>query len=97
MMMVKSANDMAVVLAEGVGGSIEGFSGEMNQTAQRLGMTQTTYVNPNGLPAEGQVTSARDLAILARADPPRPAGIRIFHAHPLDPLRPQGHAAISTS
>jgi D-alanyl-D-alanine carboxypeptidase len=39
----------------------------MNQTAQRLGMTQTSYVNPNGLPAEGQVTSARDLAILARA------------------------------
>jgi D-alanyl-D-alanine carboxypeptidase len=39
----------------------------MNQTAQRLGMTQTSYVNPNGLPAEGQITSARDLAILARA------------------------------
>ena len=67
MMMVKSANDMAVVLAEGVGGSIDGFSALMNQTAQRLGMTQTSYVNPNGLPAEGQVTSARDLAILARA------------------------------
>jgi D-alanyl-D-alanine carboxypeptidase len=67
MMMVKSANDMAVVLAEGVGGSIDGFSAQMNQTAQRLGMTQTSYVNPNGLPAEGQVTSARDLAILARA------------------------------
>ena len=67
MMMVKSANDMAVVLAEGVGGSIDGFSEEMNKTAQRLGMTQTHYVNPNGLPADGQVTSARDLAILARA------------------------------
>ena len=67
MMMVKSANDMAVVLAEGVGGSIDGFSAQMNQTAQRLGMTQTSYVNPNGLPADGQVTSARDLAILARA------------------------------
>ena len=39
----------------------------MNQTAQRLGMTQTSYVNPNGLPADGQITSARDLAILARA------------------------------
>ncbi|MBI5318594.1 D-alanyl-D-alanine carboxypeptidase family protein [Bradyrhizobium sp.] len=67
MMMVKSANDMAVVLAEGVGGSVDGFSAMMNQTAQRLGMTQSTYVNPNGLPADGQVTSARDLAILARA------------------------------
>jgi D-alanyl-D-alanine carboxypeptidase len=67
MMMVKSANDMAVVIAEGVGGSIDGFSAQMNQTAQRLGMTQTSYVNPNGLPADGQITSARDLAILARA------------------------------
>ena len=67
MMMVKSANDMAVVLAEGVAGSIDGFSAQMNQTAARLGMTQTSYVNPNGLPADGQITSARDLAILARA------------------------------
>ena len=67
MMLVKSANDMAVVLAEGVGGSIDGFSAMMNQTAQKLGMTQTSYVNPNGLPADGQITSARDLAILARA------------------------------
>ena len=67
MMLVKSANDMAVVLAEGVGGSIDGFSALMNQTAQRLGMMQTSYVNPNGLPADGQITSARDLAILARA------------------------------
>ena len=67
MMLVKSANDMAVVLAEGVGGSIDGFSAQMNDAAQKLGMTQTSYVNPNGLPADGQITSARDLAILARA------------------------------
>jgi D-alanyl-D-alanine carboxypeptidase len=67
MMLVKSANDMAVVLAEGVGGSVDGFSSQMNQAAQKLGMTQTSYVNPNGLPADGQITSARDLAILARA------------------------------
>ena len=66
MMLVKSANDMAVVLAEGVGGSIDGFSAMMNEAAQHLGMTQTSYVNPNGLPADGQITSARDLAILAR-------------------------------
>jgi D-alanyl-D-alanine carboxypeptidase len=67
MLMVKSANDMAVVLAEGLSGSIENFATEMNRAAERLGMTQTSYVNPNGLPADGQVTSARDLAILARA------------------------------
>jgi D-alanyl-D-alanine carboxypeptidase len=66
MLMVKSANDMAVTLAEGLSGSIENFATEMNRAAERLGMTQTSYVNPNGLPADGQVTSARDLAILAR-------------------------------
>lgn len=67
MMMVKSANDMAAVIAEGVGGSIENFADEMNKNALRIGMTQTSYVNPNGLPAEGQITSARDMAMLARA------------------------------
>ena len=67
MLMVKSANDMAVLLAEGVSGSIDKFSDEMNMAAARLGMSQTHYVNPNGLPADDQVTSARDLGILARA------------------------------
>ncbi len=67
MMMVKSANDMAVLLAEGVDGSIENFSDDMTRTAHRLGMTESNFVNPNGLPADGQITSARDLAILARA------------------------------
>jgi len=65
--MVKSANDMAVLLAEGVSGSIDKFSDQMTLTAQTLGMTESNFVNPNGLPADGQITSARDLAILARA------------------------------
>ena len=67
MMMVKSANDMAVVLAEGVGGSVEAFAAQMTETAHRLGMTESNFVNPNGLPDDGQIVSARDLAILARA------------------------------
>ena len=67
MLMVKSANDIAVTIAEGVGGSLEGFADLMNANARRLGMTQSNFVNPNGLPAENHVTSARDLAILARA------------------------------
>ena len=67
MLMVKSANDIAVVLAEGVGGSYDAFIAEMNRTARELGMTATRYNNPNGLPDEGQVTSVRDMAILARA------------------------------
>jgi len=67
MMMVKSANDMAVVLAEGVGGSVAGFSAMMNANAKALGMVQSNFVNPNGLPDDRQIMSARDLAILARA------------------------------
>jgi D-alanyl-D-alanine carboxypeptidase len=67
MMMVKSANDVAVAIAEGVGGSISGFADLMNANAERLGMSQSHFVNPNGLPAENHVTSARDLGILARA------------------------------
>jgi D-alanyl-D-alanine carboxypeptidase len=67
MMMVKSANDMAMLLAEGIGGSVDGFAQEMTETAHRLGMSESNFVNPNGLPADGQITSARDLAILARA------------------------------
>src|SRR5580658_1915310 len=67
MMMVKSANDMAVLLAEGIGGSIDDFAQQMTDTAHQLGMTESNFVNPNGLPADGQIVSARDLAILARA------------------------------
>jgi D-alanyl-D-alanine carboxypeptidase len=67
MMMVKSANDMAVLLAEGVDGSVENFADDMTKTAHRLGMTQSNFVNPNGLPADGQIVSARDMAILARS------------------------------
>jgi D-alanyl-D-alanine carboxypeptidase len=66
MLMVKSANDMAVVLAEGVGGTYDNFIAEMNRTAAELGMTGTHYDNPNGLPDDGQITTARDMAILAR-------------------------------
>jgi D-alanyl-D-alanine carboxypeptidase len=64
---VRSANDMAVVIAEHIGGSEARFASMMTLKAQELGMTQTRYVNPNGLPDSRQLTSARDLAILARA------------------------------
>ncbi len=67
MLMVKSANDIAVVIAEGVSGSVEAFAEDMNGTARELGLTQSHFVNPNGLPDPEHVSSARDLAILARA------------------------------
>ncbi len=67
MMMVKSANDVSVAVAEAIGGSVEGFSERMNAAAADLGMTHSHFVNPHGLPDKRQVTSARDMALLARA------------------------------
>ena len=67
MLVVKSANDIAVTVAEGIAGSVEAFAEDMNRTAARLGMTQSHFVNPNGLHDPEHVSSARDLAILARA------------------------------
>jgi D-alanyl-D-alanine carboxypeptidase len=64
---VKSANDVAVMLAEAVAGSESAFIERMNATAKRLGMTRTQYVNTNGLPDDGQLATARDLAKIARA------------------------------
>lgn len=67
LMLVKSANDVAVAVAETVSGSVENFVAEMNATAAALGLDATHYVNPHGLHDPDQVTSARDLAILALA------------------------------
>jgi D-alanyl-D-alanine carboxypeptidase len=66
-LIVKSANDVAIMLAEAVSGSHEAFVERMNATADRLGMTRTKFANANGLPAPDQVTTARDLAKLAAA------------------------------
>ena len=66
-MMVKSANDIAYVVAEGVGGDVPSFVAMMNAEAQRLGMRDTRFVNPNGWDNPDQQTSARDLAVLAMA------------------------------
>lgn len=65
--MVKSANDIAWAIGDNLGGSVEGFAAMMNDAAQRLGMRESRWVNPNGLPDERQQTSARDMAILGRA------------------------------
>lgn len=67
MIMVKSANDIAVALGEAVAGSEPKFIDRMNAEARRLGMSRTNYANPHGLPNSQQVTTARDLAVLARA------------------------------
>ncbi len=64
-LMVKSANDVAVAVAETVGGSAENFVAMMNAEAAQLGMTSSRFINPHGLPGKGQYTTARDLAVLA--------------------------------
>jgi D-alanyl-D-alanine carboxypeptidase (penicillin-binding protein 5/6) len=64
-MIVQSGNDATVVLAEGVGGTVERFVEMMNAQAQALGMKNSTFKNPEGLTATGHVTTARDLATLA--------------------------------
>jgi D-alanyl-D-alanine carboxypeptidase len=66
-LIVKSANDAAIMLAEGVAGSQEAFVERMNAAAKRLGMTRSNFVNANGLPAPEQVSTARDLARLTVA------------------------------
>ena len=66
-LVVKSANDVAIMLAEKIAGSEEDFVRLMNDTARRLGMTRTHFANANGLPVAGQVSTARDLARLSRA------------------------------
>jgi D-alanyl-D-alanine carboxypeptidase len=66
-LVTKSANDAAVVVAEAIGGSEEEFANLMTAKAGALGMLGTIYVNASGLPAEAQITTARDQAVLGRA------------------------------
>lgn len=73
LLIVKSANDIAIAIAETIGGSELQFVAQMNAMAARLGMSATRYVNPNGLHDPQQVTTARDLAVLA---------LTIRHRHP---------------
>jgi D-alanyl-D-alanine carboxypeptidase len=66
-LVTKSANDVAVVVAENLGGSEETFAEQMTRKARALGMTNTRYRNASGLPDPEQITTARDLTILGRA------------------------------
>src|SRR3954454_10153091 len=66
-LVTRSANDAAVVIAEAIGGDEDDFAKLMTRKAHALGMSRTTYVNASGLPADEQITTARDQAILGRA------------------------------
>lgn len=64
---IQSGNDACIVVAEALGGTVEGFVGMMNTRARQIGLKQSHFVNPDGLPQpDGQLMSAMDLAVLAR-------------------------------
>lgn len=66
-LLIQSGNDAAVALAEHVAGSVDAFVAEMNGAASKLGMRNTLFRNPHGLPTRGHYTTAHDLAVLAKA------------------------------
>lgn len=66
-MVIQSGNDASIALAEHIGGNVGTFSKLMNEHAKKLGMTNSHFVNPDGLPEEGHITTARDLATLSAA------------------------------
>lgn len=65
--LLQSGNDAAIAIAEGVAGSTEEFVKMMNETAQRLGANDSSFLNPHGLPQKGHYTTAKDLALITRA------------------------------
>ncbi len=78
----RSANDMAVAIAEAIGGDEEHFAELMTRKAHELGMSRTRFVNASGLPDDAQITTARDLSILGRAVQERfPRYYRYFSTH----------------
>ncbi|MCM1125055.1 MAG: serine hydrolase [Lachnospiraceae bacterium] len=64
LLLINSANDAAVVVAEGVGGSLEGFAEMMNQEAEELGATNSHFVNPHGLPDDNHYTTVYDMYLI---------------------------------
>ncbi|MDE7242865.1 MAG: D-alanyl-D-alanine carboxypeptidase [Oscillospiraceae bacterium] len=84
---VVSANDCSVALAEHLAGSMEAFTDRMNARAEELGMTDTHFVNPTGLPASGHVTSAYDIAVMSRELILNHPDIRRFTTIWMDTLR----------
>ena len=71
--MVASANDIALQVAEHVGGSVENFVAMMNTRAAQLGCTNTVFTNPTGLPDENQYTTAHDMALIMKAATENPS------------------------
>ena len=84
---VVSGNDAAVAMAEHLSGSEQAFVTEMNARAAQLGMTDTTFVNCTGLPAQGHLTSAHDIALMSRELIANHPGIREYTTIWMDSIR----------
>jgi D-alanyl-D-alanine carboxypeptidase len=81
----RSANDVAVAIAENIGGDEDSFAEMMTRKAHALGMSRTTYVNASGLPDDRQITTAHDLAVLGQAVQERfPRYFHYFSTHSFD-------------
>ena len=93
---VVSANDCSVALAEHLAGSAEAFVERMNQRAKELGMADTHFENPTGLPASGHVTSAHDIAVMSRELILHHPDIRRFTTIWMDTLR-GGESSLSNT
>ena len=94
---VVSANDCAVALAEAVAGSEEAFVERMNQRAAELGMADTHFCNATGLPAEGHVTSAYDIALMSRELIQSHPDIRQYTTIWMDSLRGGASSLVNTN
>ncbi len=94
---VVSANDCAVALGEQIAGSEEAFVERMNQRARELGMNDTTFKNATGLPAEGHVTSAHDIALMSRELIKNHPDIRQYTTIWMDTLRDGQSSLVNTN
>jgi D-alanyl-D-alanine carboxypeptidase (penicillin-binding protein 5/6) len=77
--LLNSANDASVVIAEGLGGSVPGFARQMNAMARLLGARSSNFINPNGLPDDNHLSTARDLATIFRHAMRNPRFVRAIH------------------
>jgi D-alanyl-D-alanine carboxypeptidase (penicillin-binding protein 5/6) len=96
LMLVGSANDASLALARDIAGNATAFSHRMNATAARLGMKDSRFLNPHGLTVKGQHSTARDIAIAARAAYADPflrecGALRSFRARPRDAVVTSGN------
>ena len=93
-LLLPSGNDAAIAIADAIAGNVPAFVALMNQKAQQLGMTNTHYTNPHGLPYRTHYSSARDLALLARASLANPIIHQVSASREMQLPATAGHPAL---